>query len=205
MLEGRPRFWSFAAWPPNFFYFTGFSGHRPAKREWARTGLIGPMQGAIPTQSQNPSREVGHTTGVCVRGRPDLRPGSTGVCHPYPIPKPVKRGWPHHRGLRPLLFSNSGVCSFTSHKNRSVKVLWDGTYGFLSLWTIADVITKPALSSQLFKDRSCWSGRGLNPRPPAQQTGALPTELTRRLLVLWTFPLCIPVLYGEPIPSSFLN
>ena len=42
-------------------------------------------------------------------------------------------GWPHHRGLRPLLFSNSGVGSFTSHKNRSVKVLWDGTYGFSSL------------------------------------------------------------------------
>ena len=39
---------------------------------------------------------------------------------------------------------------------------------------------KAALSSQLFKDPKCWSGRGLNPRPPAQQTGALPTELTRR-------------------------
>ena len=27
-------------------------------------------------------------------------------------------GWPQHRGLRPLLFSNSGVGSFTSHKNQ---------------------------------------------------------------------------------------
>ena len=27
-------------------------------------------------------------------------------------------GWPHHRGLRPLLFSNSGVGCFTSHKNQ---------------------------------------------------------------------------------------
>ena len=26
--------------------------------------------------------------------------------------------WPQHRGLRPLLFSNSGVGSFTSHKNQ---------------------------------------------------------------------------------------
>ena len=42
-------------------------------------------------------------------------------------------GWPQHWGLRPLLFSNSSVGSFTSHKNRSVKVLWDGTYGFSSL------------------------------------------------------------------------
>ena len=27
-------------------------------------------------------------------------------------------GWPQHRGLRPLVFSNSGVGSFTSHKNQ---------------------------------------------------------------------------------------
>ena len=48
------------------------------------------------------------------------------------FPQPVK-GWPHHRGLGPLLFSNSGVGSFTSRKNKSVKVLWDGTYSFSSL------------------------------------------------------------------------
>ena len=34
--------------------------------------------------------------------------------------------------------------------------------------TIADVITKAALSPQLFKDPKCWSGRVLNPRPPAR-------------------------------------
>ena len=27
-------------------------------------------------------------------------------------------GWPHHQGLRPLVFSNSGVGSFKSHKNQ---------------------------------------------------------------------------------------
>ena len=27
------------------------------------------------------------------------------------------KGWPHHRGLRSLLFSNSGVGSLTSNKN----------------------------------------------------------------------------------------
>ena len=42
---------------------------------------------------------------------------------------------------------------------------------------------KVALSSQLFKDPECWFGRGLNPRPPAQQAGALPTELTRRRFI----------------------
>ena len=41
---------------------------------------------------------------------------------------------------------------------------------------------KTELSSQLFKDSECWSGRGLNPRPPARQTGALATDLTRRRL-----------------------
>ena len=50
------------------------------------------------------------------------------------LPNPTTcRGWPHHQVLRPLLFSNSSVGSFTSHKNRSVKVLWDGTYGVSSL------------------------------------------------------------------------
>ena len=45
----------------------------------------------------------------------------------------TRKGWPHHRGLRPVLFSNNDVGSFTSHKNKSVKVLWDGTYGSSSL------------------------------------------------------------------------
>ena len=55
-------------------------------------------------------------------------------CHPYPIPQPVRVG-PHTTGggLRPLLLSNSGVGSFTSHMNRSVKVLWDGTCGIFVL------------------------------------------------------------------------
>ena len=35
-------------------------------------------------------------------------------------------------------------------------------------------------TSHLFKDRACWSGRGSNPWPPAQQTGVLPIEPTRR-------------------------
>ena len=42
--------------------------------------------------------------------------------HPCPT---TRKGWPHHRGIRPLLFSNSDVGSFTSHKNKSVKVLWE--------------------------------------------------------------------------------
>ena len=37
------------------------------------------------------------------------------MTHPPTYPR---KGWPHHRGLRPLLFSNSGVGSFTTHKNQ---------------------------------------------------------------------------------------
>ena len=71
-------------------------------------------------------------------------------------------------------------------------MLLDGTYGFSYLAEksedkkvipFADVITEAAVSSQLFEDPrpECLSGRGLNSRPPAQQTGALPTELARPL------------------------
>ena len=33
-----------------------------------------------------------------------------------------------------------------------------------------------------YLDSECWSCRGLNPRPPAQQTGAYPIELTGQQL-----------------------
>ena len=111
---------------------------------------------------------------------------------PCEVPSPPNpttcQGWPNHQGLRPLFFSNSDVGSFTSNKNKSVKVLWDGPMIFhpylrrLESLTIANVITKAALSSQLSKDPECWSGWGLDLWPPAQQTGLLPPELTRRLL-----------------------
>ena len=108
--------------------------------------------------------------------------GTQVPCEVPSLPNPTTRkGWPHHRGLRPLLFSNSGVGSFTSHKNQiSVSaVRRDLRFSVLIQDADADVITKAALSPQLFKDPECWSGQGLNPRPPARQTGALPTELTR--------------------------
>ena len=45
----------------------------------------------------------------------------------------MSEGWPQDRGLRPLLFSNSGVGSFTSHKNQVSVSTLNGTYGFSSL------------------------------------------------------------------------
>ena len=67
------------------------------------------------------------TEGICTKG--------TQVPFEVPcLPNPTThKGWPHHWGLRPLLFSHSNVGSFTSDENKSVKVLWDGTYGFSSL------------------------------------------------------------------------
>ena len=108
-------------------------------------------------------------------------------CKVPSLPNPTTcKGWPHHQGLRPLLFSHSDVGSFTSHKNKSVKVLRDRTYSFSSLSEKTRKSNHLQMSLQrqhflriYFKDPGCWSGRGLNPRPPARQTGALPTELTR--------------------------
>ena len=64
-----------------------------------------------------------------------------------------------------------------------------------SLTAFANVITKAALSSQLFKDPKRWPGRGLNPRPRARQTGALPAKVVtsfceilvqfKRLYIIW--------------------
>ena len=60
--------------------------------------------------------------------------GTQVSCEVPSLPNPTNRKvWPHHRGLRPLLFSKSDVGSFTSHKNKSVKLLWDGTFRFSSL------------------------------------------------------------------------
>ena len=52
-------------------------------------------------------------------------------CHPYPIP-PIKVGHAT-RVYDPYSFQIVMCLFFKSHKNKSVKVLWDGTYGFSSL------------------------------------------------------------------------
>ena len=44
-------------------------------------------------------------------------------CDVPSLPNPATRkGWPHHRGLRPLLVYNSDVGSFTSHKNKCLSL-----------------------------------------------------------------------------------
>ena len=68
------------------------------------------------------------------------------------------------------------------------EVLRDGAYGLSSLsektiesnHSVADVITKAALSTRLFREPECWSGQGSNPQPPATWCDTQPTELTGR-------------------------
>ena len=65
-----------------------------------------------------------------------------------------------------------------------------------------------AWSHQFFKDLGWWSGRALNSRLPAPQTGALPTELTGRSPKQTFFLHAIlPILRGaetldEPLTES---
>ena len=68
------------------------------------------------------------------------------------------------------------------------------------IWTEKGVL-QLAWSYQFFKDLGWWSGQGLNSQHPAQQTGALPTELTGRAPRGFTpslqqVPLCCPLLGG---------
>ena len=79
-----------------------------------------------------PSCSIYLTTSTIWCGRHN-RAGLQFKCVLTDNPPSPGEGWPHHRSLRPLLFSNSGVGSFTSYKKKSVRVLWDGTYGFSSL------------------------------------------------------------------------
>ena len=68
----------------------------------------------------------------------------------------TRKGWPHHRGLRPLLFSNSGVGSFTSHKNQNSEsaVRRDLRFFVLTEKTKRSNHLQMSLQRQLFKDPS---------------------------------------------------
>ena len=94
--------------------------------------------------------------------------------------------WRHksdrHRDLRPLTFSNNVAGSFTSASNWSTRTgrrqgqQLNVTAHHLN-WERS--LTASMISLVFFlKDLGWWSGGGLNSRPPAQQTGLLPTKLT---------------------------
>ena len=77
----------------------------------------------------------------------------------------------HHTGNNVPHSSNS-VGSSTSHTStvrrglRFIVLIPED----LKVSSFVDVIT-------VIKDPECWSGGGLNLRPPARQSGALPTEV----------------------------
>ena len=100
----------------------------------------------------------------------------------HPDQRRHKSDRPWHRSLRPLLFSNNVTGSFTSPSNWSTRMKETRpTPNDAIIWTEKGV-SQLAWSHQFFKELGWWSDRGLNSRPPAQQTGALPTELTGRRL-----------------------
>ena len=120
-----------------------------------------------------------HRPAQSKRARTGLR--SHARCDPYPILQPVKVG--HTTGVYDpysfrivmwvLLRPTSQISESAVRGDLRFFVLIREDQKVLPF---ADVIAKAALSSQLFKTLSV----GLNPRPPAQQTGTLPTKLTRR-------------------------
>ena len=83
------------------------------------------------------------------------------ACGPVTVPPPM-RDRPPHRGLRPLLFTNSAcVGSLKSHTIHICKGRETGPRVYrpyprrLESLTFADVSTKASLSPQLFKDPEC--------------------------------------------------
>ena len=101
-------------------------------------------------------------------------------CLPYQVLQPVKVG--HTTGVYdPYSFR---IMMWVL----SVKVLCDGTYGLSSLSEKTRKSNHLQMSFQR-QHPERWSGRSLNPGPPARQTGALPFELTTRRLNLATHTL----------------
>ena len=100
-------------------------------------------------------------------------------------PSPHERQTTTAGTTSPTLYEQC-VDSLTSHKIYICKGCETGPTVFrsyprrLERITVCRCLYKAALSPQLFKDPECWSGRDLNQRPPARQTGAYPTELTMR-------------------------
>ena len=129
------------------------------------------------------------------------------------ISQKPKRGWPHHRGLRPLLFSNSGVGSFTSLKNRMVKdkVLWDGTKGFSSLFEKTRKSNRSQMSLQghqfLLSSSSVGPARvwtcdlPLSRPVSATEVRSNDSTATRASLKKW---ICVPSVLIAIIPTHLL-
>ena len=113
------------------------------------------------------------------------------------LPNPTTRkGWPHHQGrvlLRPTR-TNQGRCCETRPT-----VFCPYPRRLESLTICRCHYRGRTFLSVIFKDPECWSGRGLNSRPPAWQTGALPTEPKRRRCIWAYMPVFITLCYAKLI------
>ena len=103
--------------------------------------------------------------------------GTQVPCEVPSLPNPTTRkGWPHHRG-RVLLHptrTNLGRSCETRH------TVFRPYPRRLESLTICRCHYKGStFLSVIFKDPEYWFSRGLTARPPARQTGALPTQPTR--------------------------
>ena len=96
--------------------------------------MYGQVAQFCPQRKQPGGKWLVEITGSCALTKRSRRLELTELTvHELTVPNPTRdvtvcESWPHQRGLRPLLFSNSVVGSFTSHKNQvSVSaVRWQG-------------------------------------------------------------------------------
>ena len=105
-------------------------------------------------------------------------------CNPYPIPQPVKVGHTTEVYV-PYSFQTVAWVLLCPTRTDQWKCFETGPTVFRPYpWRLESLTVCRChyKGSTLFSDPDCWSGRGLNPWPPARQTGTLPTELTRRWL-----------------------
>ena len=137
-------------------WFTRFSGHRPIGRECAWTGLRSHVR-CHPRPITQPVK-VGHTTGVY---------------DPYSFRRVM---WDLLRPTRPNQWKccETGRTVFRPYPRRL-----ESKHLQMSLQRQHFGLQ---FGRKIRRPPECWSGRGLNPRPPVRQTGALPTELTRPCL-----------------------
>ena len=71
--------------------------------------------------------------------------------------------------------------------------------------TVCRCYYKGSTSPQLFKDPECWSGRDLNLRPPTQQAGANPIELTGQRYLDVQLKLCYTFMSSLSLSQHFYS
>ena len=96
--------------------------------------------------------------------------GTQVPCQVPSLPNPTThKGWPHHQVYDPYSFQIVMWVLLSPTRKNQWKCCEKSNHLQRQHFLLSYLKTE------------CWSSQGLNPWPPAQQTGALPTELTRWL------------------------